>query len=125
MKELISIANRVTASEESHVNCEEVVKAEEVGATIQKSLDDLEFLKDKVNTMAGLRSAVKIAGEEAPIDPILFSRLVALVVRENDLVLYFSYELSIYSALFKDGVMRVLFNQKCHAKLVARFCFQI
>ena len=36
--ELMSIANGVTASEESQVNCDE---AEQIGAKIQQSLDDV------------------------------------------------------------------------------------
>ena len=111
MKDLVSIANGITASEESNVNCD---KAEEVGAMIQENLDNMEYQKvkikrsDTVKTMASLQSAVKIADEEVAIDPMtLFSRLVVLIMREQDIIPYFSYELAPYPpSLFKDGIMR-------------------
>ena len=89
VRQLISIANGITASEESMVNCDEV---EEVGAKIQQSLDDVRFTaakikrSDKVKTLASLQSSVKIAEEEVAIDPMtLFTRLIALVMRGSDI----------------------------------------
>lgn len=69
--ELISIANGVTASEKSQVNCNE---AEQIGAKIQQSLDDVEFeiskikRSEKVKTMASRQNVVQIGDEEVPID---------------------------------------------------------
>ena len=54
---------------------------------------------DKVKTLASLQSSVKIAEEEVAIDPMtLFTRLIALVMRESDVTSYFKYELSPYPA---------------------------
>ena len=99
-RELMSIATGITATEESLVNCD---KAEEVGNKIQHTLDDVEFTaakikrSDKVKTLAYLQTSIKIADEEICIDPTtLFSRLIALVMRENDVMSYFAYELSPY-----------------------------
>ena len=84
---LISIVNEVTASEESQVNCN---AAEQIGA------DDMEFKisrikrSEKVKTMTSLPNAVKIGDEEVLMDPLtLFSRLVVLVIKENDIASYF------------------------------------
>ena len=98
------IANGITASDESLVNCD---KAEKVSDKIQQFLNDLDFKaakvksSEKVKTLSTLQSAVKIADEEVSIDlKTLFARLVALVMRENDSATYLSYELSPYPASF-------------------------
>ena len=45
---------------------------------------------EKVKTMASLQNAVEIVDEEVLIDPMTqFSRLVVLVMRENDIASYF------------------------------------
>ena len=111
LTELISIANGVTDSEESQVKCDE---AEQIGANIQQSLDNVEIKinkikrSEKVQTMATLQNAVKIEHEEVPIDPMtLFSCLVVLVMRENDIPLYYFYMLLQYpTSLFENGIMR-------------------
>ena len=53
-------------------------------------------------------NAVTIGDEEVPINPMtLFSRVVVLVVRENDIASYFFYELLPNpTSLFKNGIMR-------------------
>ena len=58
--------------------------------------------------MASLRNAVEIVDEEVLIDPMTqFSRLVVLVMRENDMAAYFFYDLLPYpTSLFKNGIMR-------------------
>ena len=62
-KELVSVANGITASKESGINCD---NAEEIGAKIQQSLDDVNYQmskikrSEKVKTMSRLLSAVKI-----------------------------------------------------------------
>ena len=106
LTELISIANGVTDSEESQVKCDE---AEQIGSNIQQSLDNVEIKiskikrSEKVQTMATLQNAVKIEDEEVPIDPMtLFSCLVVLAMRENDIPLYYFYKLLQYpTSLFK------------------------
>ena len=109
-KELVSIANGITASIESSINCD---NAEEIGAKIQQSLDNVNYQmskikhSEKVKTMSSLLSAVKIDNEDVTIDPMmLFSRLIVMVMREKNIASYFSYELSPYvTSLFKHGIM--------------------
>ena len=109
-KELVSIANGITASIESDINCD---NAEGIGAKIQQSLDKVNYQmskikhSEKVKTMSSLLSAVKIDNEDVTIDPMmLFSRLIVKVMREKNIASYFSYELSPYAtSLFKDGIM--------------------
>ena len=105
-RELVSIATGITATEESLVNCD---KAEEVGNKIQHILHDVEFTaakikrSDKVKTLAYLQTSIKIADEEIFIDPMtLFSRLIALVMRENYVMSYFTYELSPYPTSLQE-----------------------
>ena len=88
-KELVSIANGIAASIESGVNCD---NAEEIGANIQQSLDDVNYQmskikhSEKVKTMSSLLSAVKIDNEDVAIDPMtLFSRLIVMVMGEKTL----------------------------------------
>lgn len=93
------------------LNCDQVG---EIGTKIQQSLDDVAFTaakikrNEKVKTLASLQSSVQIVEEEVAIDPTtLFTRLIALVMRENDVASYFEYELSSYpTSLFKNAVMR-------------------
>ena len=88
-KELVSIANGITASIESSINCD---NAEEIGVKIQQSLDNVNYQmskikhSEKVKTMSSLLSAVKIDNEDVTIDPMtLFSRLIVMVMREKTL----------------------------------------
>ena len=108
-KELVSIANGMTASIESVINCD---NAEDIGAKIQQSLDvnyQMSKIKrsEKVKTMTSLLSAVKIDNEDVTIDLMMhFSRLIVMAMREKNIASYFSYELSPYlTSLFKDGIM--------------------
>ena len=91
---LMSIANGLTATNESKVNCD---SAEEVGAKIQPTLDGVKFTvakvkrSEKVKSLAHVQESLKIDGDEVPIDPMtLFNRLVVLVMRETDMVPYVS-----------------------------------
>ena len=118
-KELVSIANGITASIESDINCD---NAEGIGAKIQQSLDKVNYQmskikhSEKVKTMSSLLSAVKIDNEDVTIDPmLLFSRLIVKVMREKNITSYFSYELSPYAtSLFKDGIMHDPKKSKLH-----------
>lgn len=93
------------------MNCDE---AEQIGAKIQQFLNDVEFKiskikrRGKVKAMASLQNAVKKGNKEVRIDPMtLFSRLVVLFMRENDIASYLFYKLSPYpTSLFKNGKMR-------------------
>ena len=61
------------ASIESGINCD---NAEEIGANIQQSPDDVNYqmskikLSEKVKTMSSLLSAIKIDNEDVTIDPM-------------------------------------------------------
>ena len=86
-KELVSIANGITASIESSINCD---NAEEIGVKIQQSLDNVNYQmskikhSEKVKTMSSLLSAVKIDNEDVTIDPMtFFPRLIVMVMREK------------------------------------------
>ena len=93
------------------VNCD---KAEEVGFSIQKSLDNLSLAsasikrKDRIKTLESLQHKAKQTGSVTSIDPkIMFNRLIAIAVREESLEPYFEYELtSEPMSLFKEWMMR-------------------
>ena len=97
-------------------------KAEEIGASIQQSLDHESFTKasfrrkDQITTLQSLYSSISIENEKVSIDPLtLFLRLIVAVDRklENETEYYFSYELPPYpKSLFKDGAMRPLVKSK-------------
>ena len=75
-----------------------------------------------MKTLAHLHTSIKIANEEVCIDPMtLFSRLIALMMRENDVAPYFEYELSPYPAsLFKNGVMRDTTKSKLRNRKISK-----
>ena len=93
------------------VNCDE---AECVGRSIQDSLDgvSLKEATDKrsapATTLSSLKPSVKTRNEKVVIDPmILFSRLVVLLQRHDDVTRFFAYELAVIPmSLFKDNIMR-------------------
>ena len=93
------------------VNCD---KAEEVGFSIQKSLDNLSLAsasikrKDRIKTLESLQHKAKQTGSVTSIDPkIMFNRLIAIAVREESLEPYFEYELTSEPMyLFKEWMMR-------------------
>ncbi len=63
---------------------------------------------DHIKPLSHLQPAIQVEKQKIHIDPtILFSRLIAIVEREEDTKLYFDYELSSFpTSLFKDGFMR-------------------
>ena len=93
------------------VICDE---AECVGRSIQDSLDgvSLKEATDKrsapATTLSSLKPSVKTGNEKVVIDPmILFSRLVVLLQRHDDVTRFFAYELAVVPmSLFKDNIMR-------------------
>ena len=90
------------------VICDE---AECVGRSIQDSLDGVS-LKEATDTRSApatsLKPSVKTGNEKVVIDPmILFSRLVVLLQRHDDVTRFFAYELAVVPmSLFKDNIMR-------------------
>ena len=109
---LRSLASGLSStSADDGVNCD---NAENVGEKIQNVLDgkpftEIQFKKsDNVTTMTNLQKGVKLSTETIHIDPSgLFSRLVTIVGRSNDIESYFQYELTQEpTSIFKDQMMR-------------------
>ena len=94
------------------VNCEE---AEEIGARVQESLNDLKFSETKIkrkDRFVALDSLTRSIGNDEK-DPIcvnptlLFTRLAAIAEREENVEIYFDFELTHRPhSLFKDELMR-------------------
>ena len=101
----------MTAKEGDGVNCD---SAEEVGLAIHRKMDNIAFTdakiskSDHVKPLAFLYSNIKVGKKDTYINPLtLFTRLVAMVQREDDIEKYFEYELSTLPlSLFEDGMMR-------------------
>ena len=108
---LKSISTGLTATEEDGINCD---VAEKVGQEIHSKLDGVSFSEakikrnDQIHTLESLKMGVKIDKEKVNVDPLLlFTRLLVLVEREEDMKRYFRYELtSIPTSLFENGMMR-------------------
>ena len=104
------MSSGLTAADGDGINCDSI---EEVGANIQEKLNNIHVTeaslkrKDQVRSLNHLQPAIQIE-KKIYIDPMkLFSRLIAIVQREEDMIPYFSYELTaIPTSLFKDGAMR-------------------
>lgn len=88
--------------------------AEAVGMAIHKKMDNIIFTDAKISKadhlkpLAFLYSNIKVGKKEMYINPLtLFTRLVAMVQREDDIEKFFEYELSTLTlSMFKDGMMR-------------------
>ena len=108
---LRSLSSGLTATDSDGVNCD---KTEEVGSKIQRQLDNVCVIdasikrREQVRSLDHLYPGVKIDKKKVTINPtLLFSRLIAIVQREEDMVPFFDYELTtIPTALFKDNAMR-------------------
>ncbi|XP_065901877.1 uncharacterized protein [Dysidea avara] len=89
-------------------------KAEEVGLNIHVQLDGLNVAEASIKrtghikALADLKPAVQVDQQKLSINPtILFSRLIAIVQREEDMRPYFDFELTAFrTLLFKDNFMR-------------------
>ena len=105
------ISSGLAVSNESDINCDQV---EEVGAVIQEQINNIVYSgislkrKDVVKQLTNLIDGVKLGKSTVHIDPTaLFTRLLVLVERADDMAPYFQYELTqIPSSLFQDGRMR-------------------
>ena len=109
---LRSLSTGITAMAADGINCH---IAEEVGENIQKKLDGVVFpdakikRSEKVRTLATLYGSVAIGKDDkiALHPTVLFTRLVAIAQREEDVSKFFKFELSPEPAsLFKNGSMR-------------------
>ena len=93
------------------MNCDDT---ERIGRLIQEKLDgvlfeDVSFKKvNQVITLASLSNKVTHQGKVFSVDPtLLFSRLILIMERTDDMLPYFKYELtSEPTSLFKDNMMR-------------------
>ena len=85
-----------------------------VGAKIQKSLDNVTILEaslrrdEQVQALDSLYPGFKVDKQRVHINPtLLFSRLIAILQREDNMAPYFDYELTtVPTSLFKDNRMR-------------------
>ena len=108
---LKSISTGLPATKENQINCDE---AEQVGKAIQRQLDEVPFPrakikhKDQIRTLQYLINGVQCEKDKIHVDPmLLFSRLLVLVERDNDMKECFKYELTpIPTSLFEHGMMR-------------------
>ena len=108
---LRSLSSGLTATDSDGVNCH---KTEEIGAKIQQQLDNISVAEatvkrsEQVKSLDHLYPGVQVDKKKISINPtILFSRLIAIVQREEDMRSFFDYELTtIPTSLFKDNVMR-------------------
>ena len=108
---LRSLSSGLTAADGDGINCD---RTEVVGAKIQKSLDNMTVLEasirrsEQVQSLHHLYPAFKVDKKKVHINPtLLFTRVVAIVQREEDMTPYFDYELTtVPTSLFKDNTMR-------------------
>ena len=108
---LRSLSSGLTATDGDGINCH---NTEEVGRKIQKHLDNISVLEasikksEQVKSLNHLYPRIQVDKEKVQINPtLLFSRLIAIVQREEDMIPYFDYELTaIPTSLFKDHAMR-------------------
>ena len=108
--ELRSLSSGLTALDGDGLNCGAV---EEIGQYIQKTRDNVNVLECslkrsiKVCTLVEFEKGVKIDGENIHVDPnALFSRLVILFERQEDVTPFFKFELTFPTSLFKSFQMR-------------------
>ena len=108
---LRSLSSGLTASEDDGVNCD---CTEEVGANTQQKIDNVTVTEaslkrsNQIRSLNHLQPGIQINNKKYHIDPmILFSRLIAIVQREEYITQYFKYELTAFPiSLFKDAGMR-------------------
>ena len=108
---LRNVYTGVTARITDKINCDDV---EKVGKGIHETLDNKAFIqsslkrKAQITTLESLNVGVNIEKEKVYVDPsILFSRLLVIMEREDDVKKYFAYELTLIpTSLFQDGMMR-------------------
>ena len=102
--------SRLTASDVDNINCDQT---EMIGKEINMKLDVVVTdatikRKDEIRTLECLKVGVKINNENVYVDPkLLFSRLLVIVEREDNMLKYFKYELTPEpTSLFDNGAMR-------------------
>ena len=105
---LCSLSSGLTAADDDGVNCDQT---EQVGARIHKQLDRVSVIdasikrSDQVQSLDHLHPGIQVDKKKVHINPtLLFSRLIAIVQREEDMAPFFNYELT--TILFKDNALR-------------------
>lgn len=106
-----SLSSGLTAADGDGVNCD---KTEQVGAKIHEQLNKVSVTEATIKRSHQVRSldhllpGIQVDKKKVSISPtILFSRLIAIVQREEDMAPFFEYELTtIPTSLFKDNAMR-------------------
>ena len=107
-RRLRSLSSGLTATDSDDVNCH---RTEDVGAKIQQQLDNVCVTEatikrsEQVKSLDHLYPGVQVDKKKIYIN--LFSRLIAVVRREEDMQPFFDYELTtIPTSLFEDNIMR-------------------
>ncbi len=95
---LLSLSSGLTAADDDNVNCDQT---EQVGSKIHKQLDNINVLdasikrNDQVQSLNQLQPNIQVDKKKVHINPtLLFSRLIAIVQREEDMASFFEYELT-------------------------------
>ena len=110
-EKLRSLSSGLTAADGDGVNCD---KTEQVGAKIHEYLNKVTVTEatikrsHQVKSLDHLLPGIQVEKKKVSINPtLLFSRLIAIVQREEDMAPFLEYELTtIPTSLFKDNAMR-------------------
>ncbi len=110
-KRLHSLSSGLATSNGDGVNCD---KTEQIGAKIHEQLNQINFTEatikrsHQVQSLDHLLPGIEVDKKKVDINPILlFSRLIAIIQRDEDTASFFKYELTtIATSLFKDNAMR-------------------
>ena len=94
------------------INCDETGN---LGCSIQMKLDNLKFSeasvkrKDRVTTLASLNNQIKVKDRMFLVDLVqLFSRLILIMGRSDNLMKYFKYELTLDQMMRKGNKASLL-----------------
>ena len=109
---LRSLSLSLIAAEGDGINCD---KTEQIGAQIQKQLDNINVTEGSIKRIQQVQSlnhllpGLKVDKKQVYINPtILFSMLIAIIQREEEISPYFDYELTVIPiSLFKDNTICV------------------
>ena len=108
---MCSLSSGLTASSDDDVNCDQT---EQIGTKIHSQLDNVSIIdasikrNDQVRSLEYLQPGIQVEKKKININPtLLFSRLIAVVQREEDMAPFFKYELTtIPTSLFKDNYLQ-------------------
>ena len=108
---LRSLSSGLTTTDGDGINCH---NAEEVRRKIQEHLNNINVLEasikksEQVKSLDHLYPGIQVDKDKIHINPtLLFSCLIAIIQREEDITPYFAYELTAFpTSLFKHYAMR-------------------